>query len=62
MGKLSAHKPKTYKIGRRAFAKISAVEGIYITAAMDEEFREFDKRGLSPQQRRTAILKKYGKR
>lgn len=52
---------KGYIIGRRAFAKISAVEGIHLTAEMDADFREFDRQGLSADQRRKLIRQKYGK-
>ncbi len=52
---------KGYTIGRDGFAKISAVEGIRITAAMEQDFREFEQQGLSAAQRRKAIAKKYGK-
>jgi hypothetical protein len=52
---------KGYTIGRAGFAKISAVEGIRTTAAMDEDFREFDRKGLSAEDRRRVISSKYGK-
>jgi hypothetical protein len=52
---------KGYTVGRFGFAKISAVEGIRTTAAMDEDFREFERRGLSAEERRKIIAKKYGK-
>jgi hypothetical protein len=39
----------------------SAVEGVRTTAAMEEDFREFEKRGLSADQRRKVISRKYGK-
>lgn len=52
---------KGYVIGRSAFAKISAVEGIRTTATMEADFREFDRKGLSAEERRKAISRKYGK-
>jgi hypothetical protein len=52
---------KGFTLGRQGFAKISAVEGIKMSRAMDAEFREFDRKGLSPEQRRKAIAAKYGK-
>ena len=52
---------RSYKIGREGFAKISAVEGIYLTAEMERDFREFDRKGLSAEKRRKAIAQKYGK-
>jgi len=51
-----------FVIGRDRFAKISAVEGLRVTAAMETEFRDFDRRGLSAQERRKIIANKYGKR
>lgn len=58
----SAKRPdRRYTIGGRGFAKISAVEGIRLTEAMDEDFREFDRQGLSAAERRKAIARKYGK-
>lgn len=54
---VSAH----YTIGRHGFAKISAVEGIRITSEMAEDLREFDRKGLSGDERRRAISRKYGK-
>ncbi len=52
---------KGYTIGRAGFAKISAVEGIRLTPAMTADFREFERQGLSPEERRKAIVGKYGK-
>lgn len=52
---------KGYIIGRKGFAKISAVDGIHLTATMADDFREFDQKGLSPEERRKAIAGKYGK-
>jgi hypothetical protein len=52
---------KGYVLGRVRFAKISAVEGIRMTAAMEADFREFEQKGLSAEDRRRAISKKYGK-
>lgn len=52
---------KGYVIGRSGFAKISAVEGIRTTATMDADFREFERQGLSADQRRKVISRKYGK-
>ena len=48
-----------YIIGRDAFAKISAVEGIHLTKEMQNDFSVFEKKNLSPEDRRTAISKKY---
>lgn len=50
-----------YTIGRRGFAKISEVEGIEIPASMDKDFANFEQRGLSADERRKIIARKYGK-
>jgi len=50
-----------YTLGRTAFARISAIEGIRLTASMDADFREFDKKRLSPQKRRAILVQKYAK-
>ncbi|HEX4095565.1 MAG TPA: hypothetical protein VHX64_02495 [Caulobacteraceae bacterium] len=44
-----------FTLGRKGFAKISAVEGIHLSRAMEDRFREFDRQGLSPAERRKAI-------
>ena len=49
-------------IGRRGFAKISAVEGIVLGREMEAEFREFDRQRLSMEERRKALLHKYGRK
>lgn len=49
----------SFVLGRAAFAKVSAVEGIRPTQAMEEEFREYDRQGLSAEERRRAITRKY---
>ncbi len=51
----------TITIGRVAFAKVSAVEGIRTTPTMDADFREFDRKGLSADERRRIISRKYAK-
>lgn len=50
-----------YTIGRSAFAKISAVEGIYLTKEMREDFRVFEQKGLSHEDRRKMISQKYAR-
>ena len=52
--------PRGFKVGRRAFEKISAVEGIHLSAEMVRDFDEFDRKGLSADARRKAIARKYG--
>lgn len=48
-------------LGRGRFAKISAVEGIELTAAMKRRAADFDRRGLSGEERRRAIIRAYRK-
>ncbi len=52
-------KESGYTIGRDAFAKISAVEGIYLNKKMQKDFQAFEQKGLSHQARREAISRKY---
>nr|WP_256570616.1 helix-turn-helix transcriptional regulator [Bradyrhizobium sp. CCGUVB1N3] len=51
-----------FVVGRENFEKICAVEGIKLTAEMKERFAEFDRKGLSPAERRREIIKAYGKK
>ena len=46
--------------GWRAFARIGAVEGVGLTDEK-EDLREFDRKGLTVEERRRAIARKYGK-
>jgi hypothetical protein len=46
-------------LGRDRFAKISAVEGIELTPAMKRRAAEFDRRGLSGEERRRSIIRLY---
>jgi len=65
-----AGKPKTTKrakakargltIGLAGFAKISAIEGLHLTREMRATLRALKRQRSSPQQRRSAIVKKYG--
>jgi len=52
---------KSFTLGRQGFAKISEVEGIRMSPTMAAEFHEFDRKGLSPEERRKIIAAKYGK-
>jgi hypothetical protein len=52
----------SFTLGRDAMSRISAVEGIHLTAEMQKDFREFDRQGLTDAERRRAIADKYGKR
>jgi hypothetical protein len=49
-----------FTVGRSAFAKISAVEGLYLSSDMKRDFRYFDQKGLTGEKRRRAIISKYG--
>jgi hypothetical protein len=53
-------KPSGFVLGRAAMEKISAVEGIVYPDEMKREFEDFDRKRLSGDERREAILKKYG--
>jgi len=48
-------------IGARRFAKISAVEGIVLTREMHARAAEFDRKGLSAEERRRSIVRAYRK-
>jgi len=50
-----------FALGRASFEKISAVEGISYSADMIKTFRQLDKKGASPAERRQAIATKYGR-
>ena len=48
-------------LGRERFAKISAVEGIELTAGMKKRAADFDRRGVSGEERRRTIIRAYRK-
>jgi len=48
-------------IGSRRFAKISAVEGIALTREMQARTAEFNRKGLSADERRRSIIRNYRK-
>lgn len=50
-----------FTLGRRGFAKISAVEGIRLSAEMEKRFRDFDRQGLSAGDRRKTIARAFTK-
>ncbi len=52
-------KTSDWAIGHDGFAKISAVEGIVFTPAMQARKSEFDRTGASAAERREAIKKAY---
>jgi type II restriction/modification system DNA methylase subunit YeeA len=47
------------RLGRQAFAKISEVEGIRLSKEAEQAFEEFDAQGLSPDERRRAIIGRF---
>jgi len=50
-----------FVLGREAFGKISAIEGLRMSKTMRGEFRALDKQGASPKVRRDTLSGKYGK-
>lgn len=50
-----------FTLGRKGFAKISAVEGISLSADMEKRFRDFDRQGLAADDRRRSIAKAFTK-
>lgn len=48
-------------VGRAKFAKISAVEGVKLTPSMNKRAIEFDRAGLSAEERRKAIIRAHAK-
>jgi hypothetical protein len=60
----SALKPATHKsftLGRKGFAKISAVEGIHLSSKTEAQFKEFDRQELPANKRREEIFRTLGK-
>lgn len=49
-------------LGRSAFRKISAVEGIELSKKAEALFAEFDRDGLSAEERRRILLEKHAKK
>jgi hypothetical protein len=50
-----------FVLGRDAFEKVSAVEGLRMPKAMQRDFRSLDKQGASARVRRAVLSSKYGK-
>ena len=48
-------------LGRDRFTKISSVEGVVLTPEMKKRLAEFDRKGLSAEERRASILRPYRK-
>lgn len=55
-------KTTSFILGRGRFEKISAVEGIVKSAESRRMFDEFDRKRLTPAQRRQAIFEKYARK
>lgn len=49
----------TFVLGRRAFAKVSAVEGIRVSKALESQLRELE--STDDSRRRDALVEMYGK-
>ena len=50
-----------FTLGAKRFAKISAVEGIVLTTPMKKRMADFDRQGMSAEQRRALIVRAYRK-
>jgi hypothetical protein len=50
-----------FTIGREGFAKISEVEGLKLTAEMKRRITEFDRKGLTSDERIRAIVAAHRK-
>jgi hypothetical protein len=59
-GKRAKAKAKGVTIGLVGFEKISAIEGLHVTRDMKTTFSTLKRSGVSPQERRAALIKKYG--
>ena len=65
MDKVVKKRKKTeseFAIGRAAMEKISAVEGIVFPDEMKRQFDEYDRNGLSHDERERLIVQKYEKK
>lgn len=51
----------TYSLGASAFGKVSAIEGIYLTKEMKQDFAKLNRQNLSPAERRRRLIAKYGR-
>jgi hypothetical protein len=52
---------KPVKLGRDLMEAINAVEGLHLTEEMKRDVREFDRKGLSFEERSRLLNAKYGK-
>ncbi len=58
----SPSRTSRFKIGRRGFAKISAIEGIHASRELEADFHEFNRQGLSAAERRLLLARKYSRK
>ncbi|MBV9548186.1 MAG: hypothetical protein JO256_00760 [Alphaproteobacteria bacterium] len=59
MSKSAKPSSRSFTLGRRGFAKISAVEGIRLDRETLKTFRDFDAKKLSAKTRREALIAKF---
>jgi hypothetical protein len=50
---------KRYVLGRSRFGKISEIEGIRLSTSMKRDFAEFDRKGMSAEERRRQIIGRF---
>lgn len=53
-------KEQRLTIGLAGFENVSAIEGLHLTRGMKRTFNMLERQGVSPAQRRAAIIKRYG--
>jgi hypothetical protein len=51
----------SFTLGRAGMRKLAAVEGLTVTREMVRQLEEFDRRGLSPQERRAELASRFRK-
>lgn len=50
-----------FKLSRTSIRKINAVEGIDLDGRIEKQLEEYDRRGLTPDERRKAVRDKFAK-
>jgi hypothetical protein len=60
-GRTKGAKLGSVTLGRDLMAAINAVEGLHLTEEMKRDLEEFDRKGLSHEERRRFVIAKYGK-
>jgi hypothetical protein len=60
--KTTAKATKGLILGRAVAEKLNAVEGIALTPEIHRAFAEFDRLGLTAEQRRRRLMKQFGTR